>query len=213
MKYKLGDLLINFDSKRKPLSSIEREKMKGPYPYYGAACVFDYINDYIFDGEYILLGEDGTVLNSDGTPVLQLTHGKFWPNNHAHVLKNNDKLIDFDYLYYLLRSTVFSGIVTGAVQQKISQKSMNNLVVDIEPSIEKQKRIAAVLKEFDNKIEQNLEIIKQLYSFLFASFKEDYLNKLDASDFGITKSLDDVTSKFATGLKCVILIFFPTIYY
>ena len=128
MIYKLGDLIELFDNKRKPLSAVQRQNMKGPYPYYGAACIFDYIDEYIFDGTYILLGEDGTVVNDDGTPVLQIASGKFWVNNHAHVIKNKEDKIDFYYLYYLLKQSNFASAVTGAVQPKINQKNLCNYV-------------------------------------------------------------------------------------
>ena len=79
-------MVENFDSKRIPLSSIQRAKMKGKYPYYGAAGVIDYINDYIFDGLYLLIAEDGTLTSNGDKPMLQLVNGKFWVNNHAHVI-------------------------------------------------------------------------------------------------------------------------------
>ena len=149
--HKVGELIVNFDSKRKPLSSLEREKKKGKYPYYGATQIFDYIDDYIFDGEYILLGEDGTVINSDGSPVLQLAKGKFWVNNHAHVLRNSE-LIDFNYLYYRLKSTNFSSAVTGAVQPKISQANLYAIEIKIAANIADQRKIASVLLAIDKKI-------------------------------------------------------------
>jgi Type I restriction modification DNA specificity domain len=84
---KLGDIAENFDRMRKPLSKMERSQLQGEYPYYGAAKVFDYVNDYIFDGEYLLLAEDGSVITPERAPVLQLVKEKFWPNNHTHVLR------------------------------------------------------------------------------------------------------------------------------
>ena len=83
----LGELVQNFDSFRIPLSSREREKRRGHYPYYGATGVMDYVDDYIFDGLYLMIAEDGSVETTDGKPLLQLVSGKFWANNHAHVLK------------------------------------------------------------------------------------------------------------------------------
>ena len=83
----VGEAAENFDRFRKPLSRMEREEFQGPYPYYGAAKIFDYVADFIFDGEYLLLAEDGTVVTNDGGPVLQLVNGQFWPNNHTHVLQ------------------------------------------------------------------------------------------------------------------------------
>ena len=176
MEIKLGELIVNFDSKRKPLSKMVREKMKGIYPYYGAASIFDYVNDYIFDGEYILLGEDGTVLNTDGTPILQLTKGKFWANNHTHVLKNNERLVDFKYLYYLLKNTVFSEIVTGAVQQKISQGQMNALVVNYNPDKNVQEKIASILSTIDDKIELNDKMNENLEGQAKAIFKSWFID-------------------------------------
>ena len=163
-KYKVGELVVNFDRKRKPLSGRQREKMKGVYPYYGAACIFDYINDYIFDGEYILLGEDGTVINSDGTPVLQRISGKTWVNNHAHVLRNSE-IIDFDYLYYVLKNTNFSGAVTGAVQPKISQANMNAVEVEIYEDKKDQKKVSGILKSLDEKIKLNNKINDNLSDY------------------------------------------------
>ena len=78
-KHKLGDVLIFFDNLRKPLSSIQREKMAHIYPYYGAASIVDYVEDYLFDGTYILISEDGAnVIDSFGHPLTQYTYGKFW---------------------------------------------------------------------------------------------------------------------------------------
>lgn len=170
-KYKVGELVVNFDRKRKPLSGRQREKMKGVYPYYGAACIFDYINDYIFDGEYILLGEDGTVINSDGTPVLQRISGKTWVNNHAHVLRNSE-IIDFDYLYYVLKNTNFSGAVTGAVQPKISQANMNAVEVEIYEDKKDQKKVSGILKSLDEKIKLNNKINDNLLQQAQAIYDE-----------------------------------------
>ena len=174
-KYKVGELVVNFDRKRKPLSGRQREKMKGIYPYYGAACIFDYINDYIFDGEYILLGEDGTVVNSDGTPVLQRISGKSWVNNHAHVLRNSE-IIDFDYLYYMLKNTNFSGAVTGAVQPKISQANMNAVEVEIYEDKKDQKKVAGILKSLDEKIKLNNKINDNLLQQVFTLFDNQFID-------------------------------------
>lgn len=124
----LGDIIEIYDSKRIPLSSTERDKMKNGslYPYYGAATIMDYINDYIFDGEYLLLGEDGTVQTDEGYPVLQLAVGKYWVNNHTHVLKAKKPYSNF-LLYSILKKTSVSHIVTGAVQPKINQGNLKSL--------------------------------------------------------------------------------------
>ena len=123
---KLGDISSNFDSKRIPLSSMQRKDRQGIYPYYGAATIFDYIDDYIFDGTYLLMGEDGTVQTDEGFPVLQYVWGKFWVNNHTHVLQGKN-LFSTEYLYLLLSKTNIIHLITGAVQPKINQGNMNKI--------------------------------------------------------------------------------------
>ncbi len=109
-----------FDTIRIPLSSLERDAMKKVYPYYGAAEMLDYVEDYLFDGIYLLLGEDGSVITPDGRPMLQYVWGKFWVNNHAHVLQGKEPF-STEYIYLMLKNTDVTGIVTGSAQPKISQ--------------------------------------------------------------------------------------------
>jgi type I restriction enzyme S subunit len=125
---KLGDVIDIFDGQRVPLSKMERDKKKDGalYPYYGAAKIMDYINDYIFDGEYILLGEDGTVRTKKGYPVLQYATGKFWVNNHTHVLRAKPPYSNF-FLWNYLSMTNIDEIITGAVQPKINQGNLKSL--------------------------------------------------------------------------------------
>ncbi|EGO7852006.1 restriction endonuclease subunit S [Enterococcus faecalis] len=124
----ISNLMENFDRKRVPLSKMQREKRKGEYPYYGAASLMDYVDDFLFDGIHLLLGEDGTVITKEGNPVLQYVWGKFWVNNHAHVLKGRG-YVSTEWLYLWFKQTNVSGIVTGAVQPKISQTNLNRLKV------------------------------------------------------------------------------------
>lgn len=124
----LGDVIDIFDNQRIPLSKMERDKKKDGvlYPYYGAAQIMDYINDYIFDGEYILMGEDGTVRTDEGYPILQYATGKFWVNNHTHVLKAKAPYSNFLIWNYLAKKNI-DEIVTGAVQPKINQGNLKAL--------------------------------------------------------------------------------------
>lgn len=124
----LGDVIDIFDNQRIPLSKMERDKKKNGvlYPYYGAAQIMDYINDYIFDGEYILMGEDGTVRTDEGYPILQYAIGKFWVNNHTHVLKAKAPYSNFLIWNYLSKKNI-DEIVTGAVQPKINQGNLKAL--------------------------------------------------------------------------------------
>lgn len=128
----LGDIVVNFDSKRKPLSSRQRAKMQGDYRYFGATSVMDHVNDYLFDGTYLLLAEDGSVMRSDGTPYLQYVWGRFWVNNHAHIIQAKYPFT-VEYIYLLLAKTNVQSLVSGAVQLKINQKAMNSLVISIPP--------------------------------------------------------------------------------
>ena len=90
----LGDVIEFHDSKRIPLNSRQRSERQGPYPYYGAAGIMDYVDDLLFDGVYVLAGEDGSVVDTDGHPIIQYVWGQFWVNNHAHVLRGrNDSLV------------------------------------------------------------------------------------------------------------------------
>ena len=129
----MGEIIELHDSKRVPLSGSQREKMKKIYPYYGAASLMDYVEDYLFDGIYILLGEDGTVVTDGGMPVLQYVWGKFWVNNHAHILTGKIGHSP-ETLYILLKNTPIKSIVTGAVQPKISQANLKSVPVIIGPN-------------------------------------------------------------------------------
>ena len=124
----LGEVIDIFDSKRIPLSKMQRDKLKDGtlYPYYGAAKIMDYVNDYIFDGEYILMGEDGTVRTDEGYPILQYATGKFWVNNHTHVLQAKEPYSNYFIWSYLLEKNI-DEIVTGAVQPKINQTNLKSL--------------------------------------------------------------------------------------
>lgn len=125
-KHKLSDVLIFFDNLRKPLSSIQREKMAHIYPYYGAASIVDYVEDYLFDGTYILISEDGAnVIDSFGHPLTQYTYGKFWVNNHAHIVKGTNGYSEA-LVYAMLGTLNMQSIVTGAAQPKINQANLRN---------------------------------------------------------------------------------------
>lgn len=113
------------DKMRKPLSGKTRDIQKKIYPYYGAADLMDYVENYLFDGIYLLFGEDGTVITKDGTPVLQYVWGKFWVNNHAHVFQGNE-FYSTEFLYMLCRHMKIADVVTGVAQPKISQGRLND---------------------------------------------------------------------------------------
>ena len=129
----VGEIIEIHDSKRIPLSGADRSKMeKKSYPYYGAASLMDLVDNYIFDGKYLLLGEDGTVVDDAGYPILQYVWGQFWVNNHAHILTGRLGY-DVESLYMLFKQTPVKSIVTGAVQPKISQANLRSVQVVIPP--------------------------------------------------------------------------------
>ena len=122
----VSDIIQFHDSKRVPLSGAERDKMAKIYPYYGATSLMDYVDNYLFDGIYLLLGEDGTVVDSLGFPILQYVYGQFWVNNHAHIITGKEGF-SVEELYLFFSLTNIKSIVTGAVQQKVSQQNLKKV--------------------------------------------------------------------------------------
>ena len=120
---KLKDFIDLFDSKRIPLSNKDRAERKGCYPYYGATGIMDYVNDYIFDGDYILLAEDGSTSDTNGFPIVQYIWGKNWVNNHAHIILPKDEEHTL-FTYQMLKNIPAKQIETGSIQKKISQENL-----------------------------------------------------------------------------------------
>lgn len=177
----VGNITTCLDSKRVPLSSKDRESMKGPYPYYGATSEMDSVNEYLFDGDYVLLAEDGSVMDDNGFPILQRTSGKVWVNNHAHVLQPK-KPYGCKLLMFILKNIPVSMIKTGSIQMKVNQENLNAFkVLNIpENLIEKAN---SILNPIDAKIimlkQENRELAS-LRDFLLpmlmngqVTFKED----------------------------------------
>ena len=124
----LGEVVEFHDSKRVPLNSNQRANRQGPYPYYGAAGIMDYVDDFLFDGIYILTGEDGSVVDASGHPIVQYVWGQFWANNHAHVLKGKNGISE-EHLNLLLQRQNIVPFVTGAVQPKLSQHNLKAIPI------------------------------------------------------------------------------------
>ena len=174
--YRFDEISVNYDKKRIPLSGTQREKRKGEYRYYGAQGVIDYIDDYIFDGTFLLIAEDGENLKSKKQNIAQVVNGQFWVNNHAHIVTGND-LCDTYYLCYLINSMNLSGYVTGSAQPKLSQANLNAVTLLL-PRMEIQKKIVDYLRKIDEKIELNTQINKNLEQqaeTLFISWFVDYI--------------------------------------
>lgn len=164
---RLKDLSINFDGKRRPVKDADRKA--GPYPYYGASGIVDYVDDYLFDGEYLLVAEDGENLRSRQTPIAFLAKGRFWVNNHAHVITGNERA-DTRFLMYAVRHVAIDAYLTGAVMPKLTQGNLNRVELQ-HPLLSEQRAIASVLGALDDKIEQNRQTARALERLARAIFR------------------------------------------
>ena len=142
---RFGELMISRDSERIPVSTSERKNRKKIYDYYGASGVIDKIDDYIFDKDLLLIGEDGANLIARSTPIAFIAKGKYWVNNHAHVLDMCSGL-DIKYICYFVNAISLRPYVTGTAQPKMNQENMNAIWVPLPPLAE-QKRIVQKLDE------------------------------------------------------------------
>ena len=191
-EYRFDEVTINFDKKRVPLSGAQREKRQGIYRYYGAQGVIDHIDDFIFDGTYLLIAEDGENLKSKKQNIAQVVEGKFWVNNHAHIVQGNE-LCDTRYLCYLLNSMDLSGYVTGSAQPKLSQANLNAVTLFLPPIFIQKKTVGCVYM-FDKKIAVNQQINDNLYAQAKAIFADRFIN-IDAIPDGWRKgSLLDIAN-------------------
>ena len=171
----LEDVCEILDSYRKPIKASDREEMKGDIPYYGASGVIDWINDFIFDEELILLGEDGENLNSRNTDLAFKISGKSWVNNHAHVFRIANKNRDnIDFMVYYLESKDYSRYIAGSAQPKITQAQCRKFLLP-SPDLKEQEKIASILSTVDEQIdnvdsliEKNKELKKGLMQKLLS---------------------------------------------
>lgn len=165
---KLGEVCEILDSKRQPIAKGKR--IPGKYPYYGANGVQDYVDNYIFDGVFLLVGEDGSVINKDNSPVLNWAVGKIWVNNHAHILAEK-YCCNLRYLYFILQVTNVSKIVRG-MPPKINQENLINIEIPL-PPLEVQNEIVRILDAFTAhtaELQAELQARKEQYEY--------YRNKL-----------------------------------
>jgi type I restriction enzyme S subunit len=149
-----------FDSIRVPLSKKMRSTRKGEYPYYGATSIMDHIDDYLFDDDYILVAEDGSIMNDKGNPIVQFITGKTWVNNHAHVIQAKD-VENNEFIFQLVKRISVVQIMTGSIQLKINQENLKG-VQCLSPSDSLLKSFAnfakPIRKQLINNINQNQEL-------------------------------------------------------
>lgn len=189
----LGELTENLDGRRAPVRGIDRKP--GPYPYYGASGIVDHVDGYLFDGEYLLIGEDGENLRTRRTPLAFMATGKFWVNNHAHIVRGNQRA-DTRFLSYVLSQTDISGYLTGSTMPKLTQGNLNRIPV-IAPPLAEQKSIAAVLGALDDKIELNRRMnatLEAMARALFQSWFVDFEPVRAKLDGRKPVGLDDATA-------------------
>ena len=141
----MSEVCVNCDNKRKPITSGKR--VAGKYPYYGASGIVDYVEGYIFDGDYLLVSEDGANLLARHTPIAFSISGKNWVNNHAHVLQFNT-YAERKFVEYYLNMIDLGKYISGGTQPKLNQQSLNNILIPV-PSLEEQERIVSILDRFE----------------------------------------------------------------
>lgn len=168
----LGDITCNHDGKRRPVKESERKN--GPYPYYGASGIVDYVDGYLFEGLHLLIAEDGENLRTRQTPIAFMVDGKFWVNNHAHVVKGNGE-VTTEYLHYFLLNADIQSYLTGAVMPKLTQGNLNRIPVRY-PEPDYQKSIVRVLGTLDAKIDLNRRINQTLEAMAQAIFKSWFVD-------------------------------------
>jgi type I restriction enzyme S subunit len=173
------------DGKRVPLSSEERGSMQGEVPYWGANTIIDYVNDWILDGEFILLGEDGAPFFDRLRDVAFLSIGKIWPNNHVHVLSVM-KQTEARFLVHCLNIVNYRDYIKGSTRDKLVQSEMNNIIVQL-PPFKEQQAIADYLDqktfEIDTLISGVQDSIAQLKTYRQSLISEAVTGKIDVREF------------------------------
>ena len=171
-KCELTDLTDNFDSIRVPVKQGNRRR--GTYPYYGASGIIDYVDDFLFDGEYLLIAEDGENLRTRTTPIAFVATGKFWVNNHAHIVRGNSNA-DTHFLKYTLSQLDVSGYLSGSTMPKLTQENMNRISV-LTPPLPEQRAIAHILGTLDDKIQLNRRMNQTLEAMARAIFQDWFVD-------------------------------------
>lgn len=181
----LGEICLNHDSKRRPISKGNR--IPGNIPYYGANGIQDYVDDYLFNGEYILVGEDGSVITEEGTPIVKWVYGKFWVNNHAHIFSENLNKALLKYVFYILQINKIKDLVRG-VPPKLTKESVLSISLKI-PHIKVQEEIVKILDSFTNLIDAlNEELSLRQKQFEYYREKlltfDDNVKRIKLEDIG-----------------------------
>ena len=192
---RLEDCCKILDSQRKPVAKGARSN--GIYPYYGANGIQDYVSDYIFDGTYVLVGEDGSVITKNGNPVIHWATGKIWVNNHAHILGENDRAI-LRYLFFILQTLDITPLIHGNIP-KLTKGDLKDLEIPL-PPLPVQEEIVRILDNFTNlaaELQAELQARQQQYQYY-----RDTLLSFEGRDDVQWKKLGEVAS-IKTGRRFV----------
>lgn len=187
-----GKVSNNFDGQRIPIKSGDRQEIQGDYPYYGAQGIIDYVNDYIFDGEYLLIAEDGENVKSRKNDIAFLVNGKFWVNNHAHIVQANGKST-LPFLKAKLNFISIKEYITGMAQPKLNKGKLNSILISC-PPLPEQKRIASILTTVDDKISSIDDQIQQT-----EQLKKGLMEKLLTEGIGHTEFKDTKIGRIPKG--------------
>ena len=194
-KIRLEECCEILDSMRVPITSSDR--VEGPYPYYGANGIQDYVAEYIFDDELVLLAEDGGNFGSKERPIAYRVSGKCWVNNHAHVLKPKEGL-DVDYLCYSLMFYNVGGMVNGATRKKLTQAAMRQMLIP-KRTIEEQKHIVDLLAKVVAIKEKRQQELDRLDNLIKARFVELFGDPVSNPMKWPVKMLKDLSVQINSG--------------
>jgi len=180
----LGELVEFLDHMRVPVKEADREKRRGPYPYYGANGQIDWIDGYIFEEPLVLLAEDGGFFGSKEHPIAYKIEGKTWVNNHAHVLRPLSKLIDIDYLHWFLSFRDIKPFLSGSTRAKLTKTDASRIPLIFPKSLDLQRRIAGVMQRV-NKLKSRREQANQLTSkFIQSVFLKMFGDETSKNNIG-----------------------------
>lgn len=167
---KLGEVCEFLDGKRIPIKKADRAKRQGEFPYYGASGIIDWIDDFIFDDELILIGEDGANIVDRSTPLAFKVSGKIWVNNHAHVIKPLD-FMDIDFLVEYLESISYKAYTSGTAQPKINKSACESIPIPV-PPLDEQKKISSIFVSYDAQLRNAEKVISDTKDLLRSVMSE-----------------------------------------
>lgn len=181
-EYSIEDFAEILNNRRIPLSSMQRAMKKGTFPYYGASGVIDYVDEYLFEGDHVLISEDGENLKSRNTPIAFIASGQFWVNNHAHIVKGKKDFHNKLIVYYM-QNLDLNPFLTGAVQPKLNKAALTSIPFFLPSDEKEQTAIASILSSLDDKIDllhrQNATLEKMAETLFRQWFVEEAKEEWD----------------------------------